>query len=210
MISGFIRRLLRSEARSSPAALGDEELVSLASAGDENAFSELMRRYENTVYHTAAAVLGRSDDAADVSQETFIKVYRSLPSFRGECRFSTWIYRICVNCARDWLRRAARNSSLSLTASDDEERPDIDLPDGEADNDPEQSLEEKHRREAVWNAIGKLSEEHRVILVLRDMQGRSYEEISRLLNLAPGTVKSRLSRARDAVKRELVRGNFLD
>ena len=191
-------------------AAEDAELARKASAGDGEAFEKLMKKYEKMVFNTACAILGKEDDAPDVVQETFLRVFRSLPSFRGDSLFSTWVYRICVNCAKDQKRKNSHRSlhQVSLFVPDDEgEEKMMEIADGEAD--PEELVGKREEKKAVWDAIGKLSEEHRTVIVMRDMEGRSYEEIGKILGIGQGTVKSRISRARNAVKNILLEGNFI-
>ena len=147
----------------------------------------------------------------DVAQDTFLKAFRSLSSFRGDCRFSTWLYKICRNTALDHLRAEGRRRTVSLTADDDDSREgEIDLPDPDTRFDPQSRLDKKENCLAVRAAIAQLSEEHREILVLRDMGGHSYEDIAEMLDLELGTVKSRINRARRAVKEILEKGNFFE
>lgn len=187
----------------------DARLVSAVLSGDNEAFAELVRKYEKLVYNAAYQLLRSEDDALDVSQETFFKAYRSLNSFRGDCRFSTWLYKICRNAALDFLRAEQRRRTVSLTDDDEDSREGmLDLPDPDALADPQNRLEQQEERLAVRAAIQQLSDEHREILVLRDMEGYSYEEIAEMLDLELGTVKSRINRARRAVKDFLEKGNF--
>lgn len=185
-----------------------DALVKKAQAGDEAAFAVLVETYERFVYHTALRVLrmygGSPEDGEDVAQNAFLKAWRSLPSFRGDCAFSTWIYRIAVNCARDHCRIASRHPTVSLTRNDtDDEEVTIDVPVSEGDTVPESALERQETIRIVRAAIEALPEDMRAVILLRDMEDLSYADIAALLHLEIGTVKSRLNRARRTLKERL-------
>ena len=185
-----------------------DALVKKAVRGDAEAFGVLVETYEKFVYHSALRTLracgDRAEDGEDVAQNAFLKAWRSLSSFRGDCAFSTWLYRITVNCARDHCRMEARHPTTSLhTVGDDEEEMEIEIPVCEGDDVPESAFERRETIRLVRAAIRDLPEEMRTILVLRDMEELSYAEIADLLHLEAGTVKSRLNRARMALKAAL-------
>ena len=177
---------------------GEEELrlVERVRAGETEAFEDLVRAHEKSVYNLALRMTGNPQDAEDMAQEAFLKAYRSLPDFRGESKFSVWLYRIVSNVCLDHLRRQSRRPTVSLTAADDEGGEDAqwDVPDESFS--PERLLERKLTREAVQKGLAQLPEEQRQILLLREIRGLSYEEIGEILALEPGTVKSRIFRAR--------------
>lgn len=186
-----------------------DALVKKAKRGDETAFGVLVETYERFVYHTALRMLkicgGRAEDGEDVAQNAFLKAWRSLPSFRGECAFSTWLYRITVNCVRDLCRSESRHPTVSLSApGDDEEEFTIDVPVTSGDEVPEDALERKETIVMVRRAMESLPEEMRTVILLRDMEGLAYSQIADLLGLEQGTVKSRLNRARAALKEALM------
>lgn len=138
---------------------------------------------------------GNPQDGEDIAQEAFIKAYRSLPGFRGESKFSVWLYRIVSNLCLDFLRRKARRQTLSLTVEDEEgEESQLDIPDESLS--PERMLDRNLSRESLSRGLDSLPPEQREILLLREIQGLSYEEIARALDLEAGTVKSRIFRAR--------------
>lgn len=171
----------------------EQRLIERARDGDQAAFEELLARYEKPVYHQALRLLSNPEDAADVTQEVFLKVWRNLPSFRGESGFSTWLYRLTDNAAIDLLRREKkRRGDGSL--DDDGQGWDAALADPAPT--PHQAAEREELRQSVAEALSRLSQEHRRVLVLREINGLSYDEIGRLLDLTPGTVKSRIARAR--------------
>ena len=175
----------------------EEELaiVQGVRTGDANAFETLVTAYEKTVYNLALRMVGNPQDAEDMTQEAFLKAYNSLDSFRGDSKFSVWLYRIVSNVCLDHLRKKNRRSTVSLSVEDDEgEEIQLDIPDTALS--PEAMLEQKLTREAVRRGLQSLDEDARQILLLREIQGLSYEEIAQALSLESGTVKSRIFRAR--------------
>lgn len=185
------------------------ELAIKASTGDESAFEELVYATERTVYNMALRACGGDEhDASDLSQDIYIKLWRSIPSFRGDSSFNTWLYRIVQNAAADMARKAARERTVSLTVEgeDGEDgRDEMDIEDTAPT--PEGALMESESSLSVMQALGKLTENHRRIVVLRYMDGFSVTEIADILNIDEGTVKSRLFRAREKLKKLLEKGN---
>lgn len=183
-------------------SLEEESLLARARQGDLEAFERLAAAYERKVYNLAYRLTGNHDDASDVAQEALIKVYTSLGDFRGDASFSTWLYRVVSNASLDELRRRKRQRATSLDepmATDDGglARQLADQGDG-----PEEALDRKELQTMVQRAISALDDEHRVVIVLRDIQGYSYQEIADYLGLSLGTVKSRLNRARTALQKK--------
>ena len=175
----------------------EEELAVIrrVQQGDVDAFETLVTAYEKNVYNLALRMTGNREDAQDMAQEAFIKAYNSLPGFRGDSKFSVWLYRIVSNVCLDFLRRQKRRPASSLSVEDDEgEETQLDVAD--LSQSPEVLLEQKLTREAVRRGLDQLPEEQRQILLLREIQGLSYEEIGQTLGLEAGTVKSRIFRAR--------------
>jgi len=175
-------------------------LIEISKKGDISAFEELIETYQNKVFNIAYSMLNNYEDANDVAQEVFIRVYKSIKNFKGESSFSTWLYRITTNVCLDELRKRKNKNVVSI----DE---DIPFDDGEVtrqivDDGPTPDIiaEKKEVREIVNEAIGQLSEEHKTVIILRELQGLSYEEISKIINCPQGTVKSRINRARSALK----------
>ena len=179
-------------------------------SGDVDAYEALVREYEKNVYNLALRMTGNSEDAYDMSQEAFLKAYNSLPSFRGDSKFSVWLYRIVSNVCLDFLRSRTRKPTVSLSAENDEgEEVELDIADEE--QTPEKLLDRKLTRDAVQRGLKSLPAEHREILLLREIQGLSYEEISETLGLEVGTVKSRIFRARKKLCAFLIQdGNIPD
>jgi RNA polymerase sigma-70 factor (ECF subfamily) len=182
----------------------ENELVKLASKGDEQAFEQLVKIYEKRVYTMALRLVGNADDAFDIAQEAFIRVYRSLSGFKGEAKFSTWIYRIVSNLCIDFNRRTKRFRQVPLEYSDEDESFEISIPDDRYD--PERELERSEITRAVESALESLTPEHKEIFILRELNGMSYAEIADIMDLEEGTVKSRLFRARDKLRSALIAG----
>ena len=188
----------------------EDIIIKKAISGDDGAFETLVRTYESFVYNVAYQSLKSQDDAFDVSQEVFIKVYKSLGSFRGDCKFSTWVYRVAQNVVKDFLRskeNKLKTVSVYETDSDGEEH-QLEIVDESTAADPIASFEKKERAALVREAISRLSEEQRAVIVLRDMEGYTYEEIAEMLFLDMGTVKSRINRGRNAIKKFLSERNI--
>lgn len=182
---------------------GEAALIARCTTGDEAACAELVAVHQRMVYGLAFNILGNRDDALDLSQDVFLRVFRTLSSFRGQSALRTWIYRIVVNQARNrqrWWRRRHRAEQVSL---DDYLRNFGDL---EARQDilPDRLLASKETAAKIWQAMDHLPFEQRTALILREVDGLRYDEIAYSLDIAVGTVKSRLTRARQALRAELL------
>lgn len=181
-----------------------DELVRRAAGGDEDAFARLVELHEKKVYNLTLRMCGNPEDAADAAQDAFLAAWKGLPNFRGEAGFSTWLYRLASNAAIDHLRRVRRQrGELSL----DDNGLGLDAVDGAPS--PQARAEGAELREAVAAGLGQLSEDHRQALVLREIQELSYEEIASALEVDLGTVKSRISRARGALRKILLKNGNL-
>ena len=178
--------------------------------GDVNAFEKLVTEYEKAVYAIAQRMTGNPEDAADMTQETFIKAYNSLGSFRGDSKFSVWLYRIANNVCLDFLRSRSRKPTVSLSVEDDEgDETQLDVAD--ESQSPELLLERGLTRDAVRRGLDTLPPDYKQILLLREIQGLSYEEIASALGIDLGTVKSRIFRARKKLCTFLIEdGNIPD
>ena len=188
----------------------DQELVLRAKQGDQGAFEQLVVDNQNKVYSLALRLIGDREEAADQAQEAFLKAWQGLNAFQGESSFSTWLYRLTANVCIDYLRRRNRRLGVESAVSlDDEEAGWAEPADWE--QDPHRQLERAERSRAVERGLAALPEHFRQVLVLREVAGLSYQEIGAALNLDLGTVKSRLARARLALRKILISdGNFSD
>ncbi|MBE0447261.1 MAG: sigma-70 family RNA polymerase sigma factor [Actinobacteria bacterium] len=156
-------------------------------AGDKGSFNELVSRYERYIYNLTYRMTGNATDAADLTQEIFIHLYKKLVSFRGDAAFSTWLYRLATNYCKDWFRKESRRVPIL-------EIDEAVLSDGGAG--PSQLYEQKELQELVQSAILALPEDQRIAIILRDLRGYNYEDIANITDVPVGTVKSRLARAR--------------
>jgi RNA polymerase sigma-70 factor (ECF subfamily) len=185
--------------------MDDHALLEATRMGDELAFQELVRRYRNPITNFVYRMLNDYDRAVDLAQETFVRVYMSAERYQATYSFSTYIYRIASNLAITDLRQRKRRSLIpipSFFSDKDGDEMEIELPDTRQTLADDAMIEDE-RRKAVSRAIASLPEKYRAAVVLRDIEGRSYEEISEVLGLSDGTVKSRINRARNLLKEKL-------
>jgi RNA polymerase sigma-70 factor (ECF subfamily) len=164
--------------------------------GETDAFEILVRRHEKTIFNLVYRMLGDYDDAAEVSQEVFLSAYRAIGQFRGDANFSTWLYRIALNHATTRRRSISSRHQKTVPIDDMEPLSDPEL-------GPAETLERKEIRERVQLALNKLEPDDATMILLRDLQDISYDEVARVLEIPVGTVKSRLHRARQALKTQL-------
>jgi len=183
-------------------------LIDRVLSGDTEAFAPLVEEHQRMVYNLALRMLRNPQNAQDAAQDAFLRAFRSLSKFRGESSFSVWLYRLTSNICLDALRKSKRAGKVvSLYPDDDDEGRMLDLPDTAPL--PEESAERQENIECVRAAMKSLSPEHREILMLREVDGLNYAEIAEQLNINEGTVKSRINRAKLALRRELEKsGNF--
>ena len=181
-----------------PSCWEEDQLVLASQQGDHKAFEELVRRYYDSIFRLMMGFVSQKEDAEDLTQETFLEAYRCLKNFKGRSKFYTWLYRIGTNLAINHLKRKRKNISLE----------DIVLPYSPTPHSPSPSLEQREFYNAFFVALEKLAPERRIVLILREFQNLSYEEIAEVLNIKIGTVMSRLARAREEMRRALV--SFLE
>ncbi|HOJ92038.1 MAG TPA: sigma-70 family RNA polymerase sigma factor [Dictyoglomaceae bacterium] len=184
--------------------LSDQALISLIKNGDKDAFTVLVKRYEKKVLNILFLQLGSIPELEDLAQEVFIKVFKNLKNFRGEAKFSTWLYRITINVSYDYRRKNKQVYSLDTPLNDEEDGTfeKFILDDGK---DPLEEVEKRDLQEKLRKIIQGLSQEYQEVLILREYEGLSYEEIAKILNCPVGTVESRLFRAREELKKRFLR-----
>jgi RNA polymerase sigma-70 factor (ECF subfamily) len=180
----------------------DEELVARCIGGDADSFNQLILRWERPIYALAYRTIGREEDARDVCQETFLRAFRALPGFRGQAKFSSWIYRIALNLCRDWMRRERRTGFVQPPE-------DVDLMDLAAADEPSESIEDlvarKDQMRLVERAMAVLPEDQRTAIVLKEYHGMTFQEIADLLGCPLSTVKTRLYQGLSVLRKELAK-----
>jgi len=178
----------------------DEELVARSMTGDTESFNQLVRRWERPIYALAYRTIGRDEDARDVVQETFLRAFRSIKGFKGQAKFSSWLYRIALNLCRDWMRRERRNPVMLAPEG-------VDLIEMATESGPTESIEELVGRnvmsEAVARAMRVLPEEQRTAIILKEYQGMTFQEIAEMIDCPLSTVKTRMYQGLSVLRREL-------
>ena len=185
--------------------LKEKDLIRKAKQGDMHAFEELILKHEKIVYNLALRMMNHSEDAKDVSQEVFLKAYRSLSNFDERSAFSTWIYRITHNTCIDEMRKRKGKQNYSLEEELENEEGSMQRQIADEGDTPEESLLREEQKSEILQALDSLSEEHKAAIVLRDVKGLSYEEIAEILEVSLGTGISRISRARIQLKNEILK-----
>ena len=174
----------------------EREIIEKVLSGDTEAFEALVIEHQNKVYSLALRMVGNEEDARDMAQEAFIRAFNSLTGFRGDSKFSVWLYRLTSNICIDFIRSRAKKRTVSMTWTDEDgdDAGELEVPDERFS--PEAQLERTLTRESVRRGLDSLSPQYREILLLREINGLSYDEIGEALGIEPGTVKSRIFRAR--------------
>jgi RNA polymerase sigma-70 factor (ECF subfamily) len=182
----------------------DEELVARSMSGDLDSFNQLVLRWERPIYALAYRVIGREEDARDVCQEAFLRAFRALGGFKGQAKFSSWLYRIALNLCRDWIRRE-RRQPLAQTPEG------VDLVELAGEAEDTESIEELVARKEIGAAVAKamalLPEEQRTAIVLKEYHGLTFQEIADMLDCPLSTVKTRLYQGLTVLRRQLERSN---
>ncbi len=178
----------------------DEELVARSRGGDAESFNQLILRWERPIYALAYRVIGREEDARDVCQETFLRAFRALPGFKGQAKFSSWLYRIALNLCRDWMRRQRRTPVVQMPEGVDP----IELA---SERGPVESIETLVERQelsaVVADAMARLPEEQRTAIILKEYHGMTFQEIADLQGCPLSTVKTRLYQGLSVLRRHL-------
>ena len=183
-----------------PVPIEDQVLVKRAQGGDSGAFDELVRRYQERIYATVYHMTSNHEDANDLAQDAFVKAYRALGSFKGDSSFFTWLYRIAVNKTINFLKQRKNRNHLSLNDLDFNAEHDPDLIALVSDKTPRREVGLVELSEKLNAAMQKLSDDHRLVVTLHDVQGLPHEEISKIMNCNIGTVRSRLFYARQQLQ----------
>jgi RNA polymerase sigma-70 factor (ECF subfamily) len=199
----MLRQNIRMSGKGGITMSAELELVERSKGGDLAAFEELVVMYQKQVYNLGYRMMGSEEDACDMAQEAFLKAFRSIRKFNGKSSFGTWVYRIAVNVCIDELRRRKKVKLYPVVHNDNPETGSGKLITDTGDL-PEERIERQETRKQVQRAINRLAEDYRAIIILRDIQGRTYQEIAEILDINIGTVKSRISRARQSLKEELI------
>jgi RNA polymerase sigma-70 factor (ECF subfamily) len=185
----------------------DEELVSRSIGGDVESFNQLVLRWERPIYALAYRVIGREEDARDVCQETFLRAFRALGGFRGQAKFSSWLYRIALNLCRDWVRRQRRTPVVQVPE-------DVDVLELAAAREPVEPIEDVVARHdltrLVERAMAKLPEEQRTAIILKEYHGLTFQEIADVVGCPLSTVKTRLYQGLTVLRRELERSGHME
>jgi RNA polymerase sigma-70 factor (ECF subfamily) len=188
---------------SPPAPLEDRELVRRARDGEAEAYDELVRRYQERIYGTLYHMTSNHEDAADLAQDAFVRAYRALKNFKGDSSFFTWLYRIAVNHAINHLKQRRHRGHLSLNDLDFHAENDPDIVALVSERNPRRETSLRELQERLNAAIQKLSEEHRLVVTLHDIQGLRHEQIAEIMKCNVGTVRSRLHYARQQLQAHL-------
>jgi RNA polymerase sigma-70 factor (ECF subfamily) len=184
-------------------AVDDRGLVRAAQKGDESAFRQLVERYQRRIYQLALGMTKDPDDAMDIAQETFVRVHKYLPSFKGDSSFFTWTYRIATNLCLDAQRKKSRTERVDVEEGDEAEIEAAMDPPSHALAGPQRQALNQELKGKMDEALASLSENHRAILLLREVDGLSYEELAKVLEIRKGTVMSRLFHARLKMQNKL-------
>jgi RNA polymerase sigma-70 factor (ECF subfamily) len=179
----------------------DQQLIQQCLSGNTEAFGELVIRYQDRLYNSLMLMVGSPEDARDLAQEAFVHAFRKLDSFRGDAAFYTWLFRIAVNAAISFRRRAARQKSASIDVL--KEAAGAEPLDRHDDASPSSQIETQETQQVVRQALGELSEEFRTALVLTEIEGMSYEEAAAAVGCPIGTIRSRIHRARNELREKL-------
>jgi len=185
----------------------DEELVALSIGGDVESFNQLVVRWERPIYALAYRVIGREEEARDVVQETFLRAFRGIGNFRGQAKFSSWVYRIALNLCRDWIRRERRSPILPAPEG-------VDVIELAAAQGPAESIEDLVARndmsQAVAGLMTRLPEEQRTAIILKEYHGMTFQEIADLQGVPLSTVKTRLYQGLNVLRRHLAQQGKYD
>jgi len=183
---------------SSSAEQDDPQLVTASKNGDQDAFAQLVQRYQRRIFNLVYRMLQHYEEAAEITQETFLAAWQGLPAFRGDARFSTWLYRIAYNCCLKQLEQRKRDKALQIALQAEQF-----LEDADNDKRPDAELDAHDRQALVQEHLSQLPAKYRIVLILRHLQDMTYEEMAEILTIPIGTIKTHLFRARNLLKQRL-------
>lgn len=183
--------------------MDEQTLIERAKQGDVEAFEILINEHQKRIYNIAFKMLGNQEDALDLSQEVLIKIFKNIHKFHGSSKFSTWVYRVATNTCLDEIKKRRKHTTYSIDERMQTEDGDLatDIPD--TSPTPEATAIQKDIQKILYDGINQLGDEHKKVIILRDLNGFSYEYIAKILKCSEGTVKSRISRARKRLKKIL-------
>ena len=187
-----------SEMASSPVELDDQQLVTASKRGDQDAFAQLVQRYQRRIFNLVYRMLQQYEEASEITQETFLAAWQGLPSFRGDARFPTWLYRIAYNCALKQLETRKRDRALQVALQAEQvlkSKDHIARASAQIDEHEQQAFVQEH--------LSHLPAKYRIVLILRHLQDMTYEEMAEILTMPVGTIKTHLFRARNLLKERL-------
>ena len=188
-----------SSALAAPVELDDLQLVLASKQGDQEAFARLVLRYQRRIFNLVYRMLQNYEEASEITQEAFLAAWQGLPSFRGEARFGTWLYRIAYNCALKQLEARKRDKALQAALQAEQALDDLDI----RQKQPDARLDARERQAVVQEQLSTLPAKYRIVLVLRHLQEMTYEEMAEILKMPVGTIKTHLFRARNLLKQRL-------
>lgn len=181
----------------------ETQLVKKSRAGNIEAFEQLISAYERKAYNIALRIMGNEEDAKDMAQEAFIRIFKSISKFKEQSSFSTWMYRIVTNVCLDEIRKRKNSKVISMDSGIETDNGEIKMELKSDSQTPEEAFQRKENIKIILDAVNELSDDYKSVIVLREMQGFSYEEISNIMECSIGTVKSRINRARKLLKDKL-------
>ncbi len=201
-----MERVINTDRVSAPSAVSDKELVARCQAGDEAAFDELVLRHQQRAFNIAYPLLLNHEDATEVAQDAFVRVYRNINEFRGDCEFTTWLYQIVMNLARNkhrWWKRRGRHATVSLDCPKDTPDGEVAMQVAATTDAPDAEAAKAEFMQRLNDKMTELPAKLREAVLLRDMDGMRYEEIARMLGCSVGTVKSRIARGREQLRDQM-------
>ncbi len=193
---GLGKSLSRTD--SSPVELDDQQLVTASKRGDQDAFAQLVQRYQRRIFNLVYRMLQQYEEASEITQETFLAAWQGLPSFRGDARFATWLYRIAYNCALKQLETRKRDRALQAALQAEQA-----LESEDTYKSADAQIDEHERQAFVQEHLSRLPAKYRAVLILRHLQDMTYEEMAEILTMPVGTIKTHLFRARNLLKQRL-------